>query len=817
MSHRGNELVGRPVYAGVFVVSLATLMFQLLLTRIFSVTMWYHYAFMAISLAMFGMTVGALIVYLRPAWFPEEGVHRQLARASLLFPVLIVVALVTHLCIPFPKDPSVVGILSIAINYTVIAVPFVASGVCIALALTRFPAHVGSLYASDLVGASVGCVGMVVLLHWMDGPSAVLMTAAIAAIGPVCFARALEKTRTKRLGTALALGLAALATINASVVRDSGPGLRPVWVKGRAEEPPILERWNSFSRVAVWGPYKEGAAIWGMSAKVPKFETERYVINIDASASTDVTRFDGDLEKLAWLRYDITNLAHRIRQRGSVMVIGVGGGRDILSALSFGHERIVGVELNGRIVDAVTGTYGDFSGHLDRVPGVTIVNDEARSYASRSGEKFDVIEASLIDTWAATAAGAFVLGESALYTTDGWRILMGRLDARGVLTFSRWYRRDAAEVYRLVALATQTLLDLGVSEPRRNIMLVRHMGNGGSEGPEGIGTILVSPSPFSAEDVATIRGVTADLGFEIMLSPEVAVDPMFATITASKDLVKLADGQPFDISPPTDDRPFFFQMLRPRDVVSPHLESEGWRTNALAVLVLFTILATVMVLTTLCIVVPLWMTSRRKEVLAGSSPLFAYFMGIGFGFMLVEMAMMQRLNLFLGHPVYGATVVLCSMLLSGGLGSWLSQRWVTKIAGPRAVRCLVALIAVVLAWSLASPAIFARFISHATPVRITIAALTIAPVATLMGMGFPIGMRVAAARGPAITPWLWGANGATSVCASVLAIVISLASSISTALFVGVACYLVSLAAFFRARGAETATAPAVVLDTAGS
>jgi hypothetical protein len=810
------------MYAGVFVISLATLMFQLLLTRIFSVTMWYHYAFMAISLAMFGMTVGALIVYLRPQWFPEEGVHRQLARSAVLFPVLIVLALVTHLCIPFPKDPSIVGLLSVAINYTVIAVPFVASGVCIALVLTRFPASVGSLYASDLVGASVGCVGMVVLLQYMDGPSAILMTAAIAALAPICFGRALapEKTRATRLGTVAAVALGSLAVLNASVVHDSSGGLRPVWVKGRAEEPPVLERWNSFSRVAVWGPYHGGSAVWGLSPKSPKAASDRYVINIDASASTDITRFDGDLGKLDWLRYDITNLAHRIRRNGSVMVIGVGGGRDILSALTCGQKRVVGVELNGRIVDALTGTYGDFSGHIDRDPRVTIVSDEARSYASRSGEKFDIIEASLIDTWAATAAGAFVLGESALYTTDGWRILMSRLEPHGVITFSRWYRRDAAEVYRLTALATQALLDQGVADPRRNIMLVRHMGEaeGRSEGPEGIGTILVSPSAFSTEDVATIDEVARDLAFEVMLSPDIATDPMLATIATSKDLRKLADAQPFDISPPTDDRPFFFQMLRPRDVLSPHLESEGWRTNALAVLVLFTILATVVVLTTLCIVVPLWMTSRRKEVLAGSSPLFTYFMGIGFGFMLVEMAMMQRLNLFLGHPVYGATVVLCSMLVSGGIGSYLSQRWVPGpgVAAPRATRCLAALIAVVLVWALVSPAIFAKFVSFGTPVRIAIAALTIAPVATLMGMGFPLGMRLAASRGAAITPWLWGANGATSVCASVLAIVISLAFSISTALLVGVACYVVSLLAFVRVRGRAAVPAIAPALDPAG-
>jgi predicted membrane-bound spermidine synthase len=763
--------------------------------------MWYHYAFMAVSLAMFGMTIGALVVYLRPNWFPVERIHQQLTRSGLAFPVLILFSLVVHLCIPFPRDPSVVGLLSIALNYTVIAVPFVASGTTITLVLTRFPAIVGKLYASDLVGASFGCVAMVLALQWMDGPSAVILSAAIAAIAPICFSRALGATRTGRTAVALAVALGALATLNAKVVRDNGPGLRPVWVKGKAEEPPAYERWNSFSRVAAWGPLHTGPAGWGFSSQLPKRLVDKYVINIDASASTDLTRFDGNAASVDYLRYDVTNLAHQIRHDASVLVIGVGGGRDILSALSFGQKRIVGVELNGRIVDALTDTYAAFGGHLERDPRVTIVADEARSYAARSGEKFDIIQASLIDTWAATAAGAFVLGESALYTTEGWRTLMARLTPRGVLTFSRWYRNDAAEVYRLTALATKALLDRGVSEPRRNVMLVRRMGDSPEgDGPEGIGTILVSPSAFSEEDVATIRRVSDDLGFEVMLSPDFARDATFASIAANRDLDRFADAYPFDISPPTDDRPFFFQMLRLRDVVHPHLESSGWRTNALAVLILATILATVVVLTVLCIVVPLWLTTS-KGALRGASPLFAYFAAIGFGFMLVEMSMMQRLNLFLGHPVYGATVVLSSMLLCSGIGSYLSQVFIHAQAGGSApVRCLAAVICVVLVWAIATPPIFSRFVSYGAPVRIAIATTTIAPVALFMGTAFPLGLRVASVRSSSLLPWLWGINGATSVCASVLAIGISLSFSISTALYAGACCYAISLLAFVRAR-----------------
>jgi hypothetical protein len=201
-------------------------------------------------------------------------------------------------------------------------------------------------------------------------------------------------------------------------------------------------------------------------------------------------------------------------------------------------------------------------------------------------------------------------------------------------------------------------------------------------------------------------------------------------------------------------------------------------------------------------------------------------MGIGFGFMLVEMAMMQRLNLFLGHPVYGATVVLSSMLLFSGIGSFLTPSLVRspQALGAAPLRCLGALVAVVAVSAMATPPVFAELVSSSTPVRIAIATAAIAPVATLMGMAFPLGMRVAATRSPKLTPWLWGINGAASVCASVLAIVVSLSFSISTSLYAGVACYVVALAAFVRARAAEAAPAgqeagqdEAALIESAGS
>src|SRR6185503_18979491 len=196
-------------------------------------------------------------------------------------------------------------------------------------------------------------------------------------------------------------------------------------------------------------------------------------LNIDASAETVLTKFDGNLEPLEHLKYDVTNIAHYVVKQGRIFIVGAGGGRDVLSALVFDQRQVVAVEMNGAITDAVNKVFGDLTGHLDRHPRVRVINDEARSYLARTPESFDLIQISLIDTWAATAAGAFVLSENTLYTRDAWTLFLSRLSDRGVLSISRWYRREFPwEMYRVLAMATDTLRGMGLTDTRSHLMVV---------------------------------------------------------------------------------------------------------------------------------------------------------------------------------------------------------------------------------------------------------------------------------------------------------------------------------------------------------
>ncbi len=793
-------------FLGLALVTLATVMYEIILTRIFSVTMWYHFAFVAISVAMFGLTVGAIIVYAGPARFTASRLPDRLGLSALGFGVAAVLSFVLHTWQQPRLELSFTGLVSTGWMYAVLAVPFVLSGVCVCLALTKYPAHVSRLYAADLLGAALGCVLVVGTLNVTDGPTAVVAAGAIACLGAACFVGSGPLRWTAVTAT---VGLGAFAVIHTGLVVDRAPLVRLTWVKGSSETPPLYEKWNSFSRITVYGdPTRSHPPRgWGLSPLAPTEPVRQLMLLIDAGAGTVLTGFDGDRRPLEHLKYDVTNLPHYLRNNAAVMVIGAGGGRDVLSALLFNQRSVVAVEVNQDIIDTVNRRFGQFTGRLDQRPGVRFVADEARAYLARHQERFDIIQISLIDTWAATAAGAFVLTENALYTVEAWQLFLSRLTTEGILSVSRFYFGERPdEIYRLTALAGSALRLRGVSDPRRHMLIARQMPPGGSaDGPVGLATLLVSPTPLSPADIAAFESVTRALRFDLILTPGWAIDSTFVALAGPADPAPLFAGFPVNIAPPTDNSPFFFHMLRLRDAARQALSGEGTdNINMKAVSVLGALLITVFVFTALCILVPLALTSDRRAI-AQNVPLFVFFGAIGLGFMLIEISQMQRLIIFLGHPTYSLSVVLFVLLGASGVGSYLAARLVRTPA--MLWGWPLVLLFVLGAFGLATPSAIHAFESATTVFRIVVAAGILAPLGVVMGMAFPIGMAVATGRDAAIAPWLWGINGAASVCASVLAVVIALGAGIAAAFWTGVACYVAAGAALLWTVGRDAAPA----------
>jgi hypothetical protein len=806
-------------YAGVFLVTASVMMLQIIQTRILSVVMWYYLAFLVISLAMFGITAGTVWIYLRRDRFSEATLGYDLT----WFTSALAVATAVCCAIEMTLAPAATGKLAAVLVWFefagCLAVPFFLSGVVVSLALTRSPYPIGRVYGVDLVGAAAGCLGAFALLNLTDGPSAVFWVAAVSALAAVCFSGsglgdppaqampfARQLLRVKPIFLLLSLGAFVNGTINI--------GFQPIFVKGKLEtaaDAPIFTKWNTFSRVAVFALGQQAPILYGPS---PEFNPngwsiEQRVMNIDGDAATYSYRWDGDVAKAAFLRYDVTNLAHFLPGHQRAAVIGVGAGRDLLSARVFGVPDITGIELNPIFVQLLTRDPGfaDFS-QLGQLPGLHLHIDEARSWFTRSNEKFDLIQMSLVDTWAATGAGAFTLSENGLYTVEAWQLFFDHLTKHGVFTVSRWYAPDSInETGRAVSLAVATLLDLGKSDPRQHIYLAAagHIAN-----------LIVSRTPLSPQDVSRLDNVADEMKYQILLSPDrPSASPVLGGIVAARStsdlLANIADQQ-FDLSPPTDERPFFFNQLplynpwRALKLAWFHSRAPGAVSgNIAATTTLVLLFAISLILVRRTILTPLRPAIGdvgRRLALGGS----AYFMLIGVGFMCAEIGLLQRMSVFLGHPIYSLCIVLFSLVLATGIGSLLSD-WL-----PLATRASFVMWALATAGYLGAlpfwlPVPMLDFASATLLPRAAMCILAIAPAGLLMGYGFPTGMRFISAVNRTPTPWFWGINGAASVLASSLAIGLSLAFGIDATMLVSAFCYTLLIPAGI-AIGFHRATAP---------
>lgn len=793
MSSIGTPPGKVPYMAGVFLISFALLVFQIIQTRILSVIAWYYLAFFGISMAMLGMTAGAVYVYLRREHFDRENLGAVLSRYSLLSAICMPASLMVQFSLVISISASVTTVVAWSLLMAAMAVPYIAAGVVISLALTRSPFPVSQVYGVDLLGAALGCVLVILLLNVLDAPSAIIVAGAAAAFAAWCFSvsiHALERAPLWRRPGAWTIVLLALALLNSGSVL----GLRPILVKNTLERltQANYEKWNSFSRIIALPPELGPPWMWGPAPAMPKtYQAQQVQMNIDGLAGTTMFQYDGTPKSIEFLRYDLVNLAYNLPNLHKGAVIGVGGGRDIMSAHLHGVQEITGVELNPIFIDLHENHpfYRDFS-NLTKLPGLQLHVDDARSWFASTRERFDVIQMSMIDTWASTGAGAFSLSENGLYTLEGWRAFFNTLTENGVFTVSRWYSPgNVDETGRMISLAAATVLDRGEQDARPYMFVA----NG-----DKIATLILSKRPFTDAQLHLLRREVDKLGFKILLAPDQpAASPLLSAIAASssvQELNRVADAAYLDLSVPTDNRPFFFNQLklsRMGDLVREKLSQRDGVMfgNLLATVTLMLILVLSMLGVIVTILLPLRSAARDSSpslVRAGT----VYFFLIGLGFMLAEISMLQHFSVFLGHPIYALGVCLFSLILATGLGSLASGA--IDIGAPRAW-VLWGLITAGYLFGLQAvvPDVFQATTDQPLFTRIAISVALIAPAGFLMGFAFPTGMRLVSVVDAKPAPWFWGINGATGVLASVLALVISMNLGINVTLMCAALCYLV--------------------------
>ena len=781
----------------IFVLAAATLSYQILITRFFSVVLYYHFAFAAISLAMLGLTLGATQVYRDPLRYSPERVGPEFARHAARFAVSGVGAMVVFLCVPLVIPEGYV-LAALAVATFAFAMPFAESGVCITILLTRLPYKGGWLYASDLTGAALGCLGVIFVLLLVDPVSAALWLGAFAAAAGWMVVRdssALQNNR--RLSGAVAMALAAIAAFHTGLALSGKSHIGVIWAKGIQQTGTLFERWNTYSRIRVVAHGETNPYGWGFTHE-PQMTIDQHRLDIDADAATVITRFDGgDVSKFSYLKDDVINSAYLVQKPEDVAVVGVGGGRDVLSGLYFGAKRIRGIEINPAIFEVLTDKFADFTGHLYRQPGVSLVNAEARSYINHSSERYDLVQISLIDTWAATAAGGLTLTENRLYTVEAWNDFYRALKQGGMLSVSRWYDPDnhRGEFYRLVAIAARALQNTGVpaAELAQHVIAL-NVGN--------IITVISRPDAFTTAQWQEARERLTAQGFKILLAPDTAFDTITSTLLSGKADAAFFASLPENITPSTDDNPFFFYTSRLGSLFTGSASGPSYNNNAAINITLMLVLISLGA----CfyyIAIPFLRLAKRTP-LSTLTPPVIYFAAIGMGFMLIEVSQMQRLMVFLGHPVYGLAVVLFTILLFGGIGSATVSAQ-TPRSGATIVR-VAALLATLVAAGLLTPMISKWARSEATDVRIVLSVLLLAPPAFCMGMMFPLGLGLWR-RHTDLLPFFWSTNGITSMLASAVGVALSIEFGIAATYAIGVGFYGVCVAMILTGRFASRASA----------
>jgi hypothetical protein len=775
-------------------------MLQIMETRILSVIVYYHLAFFAIGVAMLGMTAGALVVfYTFDATYSPGDLFRTLSWVMSLFAcsILLSLILLLNLAIGAVFEPTLTFVVSWVLTITVMLPPYVLLGIAVSLALTRGPQRVNVVYGVDLLGAAAGCLATLALLSVMDAYSAVLLVGATGALAALAFGRAMLSalspvTSGPRIMSKLELRpgyvLGLLLVVAAANLLLGKHGLRPVLVKDVFESANDLteERWNSFSRIDMQMTTGLEARLWSPSKAAPHVYLDQGWLRIDGGAGTPLYRYHGNPHELDILRFDLTALAYFIRHQGRSAVIGIGGGRDLQTASIFGFRDITGVEYNPIFVHFFARDYRDFLGTA-LIPGVRLETDDARSWFSRSREQFDLIQMSLIDTWALTAAGAFTLSENGLYTVNGWKRFLARLTPSGVFTVSRWYAPEHPdETARILSVAMATLMEMRVADPASHLYLASN---------RKLSTLIVGRAPLTEQDVSTLDATVAAMGYRTLVAPSRAsADPIFEHILRARnvdELVRFGRTTLLNLTPTWDGSPFFFHQLRLANVASvlrAFRSAPGvLRGNLIATLTLLTL---VMVsIAVVCAVVLAPARSSLHQVTANtllwSS---AYFLLIGVAFMFVEIAFIQRMSLFLGHPIYGLAIVLFGIILATGIGSLLSGRAVHLSAA--SLIMWPVLLSLYLAFL---PLWLGRVLNQGETgsllERASLCLLTMAPPGILMGFMFPTGIRLCTRIDARITPWLWAVNGSAGVLATGSAVLIAIETSLDAVMWIGAAGY----------------------------
>lgn len=784
-----------------FLLSAATLAFEINLTRLFSVAQFYHFAFMIVSLALLGFGASGTFLSL----FPKRRykfTQYILSHLSLATSLSILGSYLLINWLPFDSfsitcDWRQVAIL--ALHYIALATPFFFSGLTVGLMLAAFPQSVGHTYAINLIGSAFGCLLALVSPTALGGEGIVVLCSGLASLAAITVHPYKEKKLSsifQRFYIYLFASLiVTLSLIDFSLRISKRPSfsfldlqLSPYKSLSYAMQYPgsevISQRWNAFSRVDVVS--SPGVrSLPGLSYRFPLIPPPEHGLLVDGDDPNPIVLPGADM---SFTGYMPAAIAFQLRPQANALILGSRGGLDILIALSEGAHQVTAVEANRLIVEEAAYIYND--------PQVKVVLEPDRSFLRRGQDTFDIAVFSLTSAYHPISSGAYSLGEDYRYTVESFQDALTRLNPDGLLVITRWLQIPPSEYLRSYTIAVTALEQLGL-KPTEQIIAFRSYN---------IGLLLIKPTPFTQKEANIVRTFAAERSFDMVFAPDIQsgeinqynilAEPLyyqaFHELLTTDPRTHWYESYPFDVTPSTDDHPFFghfFRWSQAGQVVAQL--GKIWQPFGgagyfvlLALLFLVAVIAAILIL--LPVIVGYWrFTPDNKH--PGSSPDLAlanlgYFGLIGLAFMLVEIPLTQHFILFLGYPSYALAAVLFSLLLFSGLGSHLAHHFQHRI-----IMVVMVVILLCIPWLL--PLLFNLTLGFALPIRLIVTTVALAPLGFLMGIPFPSGVRKLEIISPDLVPWVWGVNGAASVVSSVIAALLALSFGFRWVFIVGASCY----------------------------
>lgn len=785
-------------------LSAATLAYEVLLMRLLSIVQWHHFAYMVISLALLGYGASGTFLALTQRWLQP----RYPAAFCICIGLFAGSTLACYLIVEqIPFNPETVlwdarQPFYLMGMYLMLAVPFFFAACAIGLSFIKFHTQITRTYGADMMGAGLGSLGVIVLLMWSFPLPALGWIAAVGALSLLIAVLELKLAHRRYWSLAaivLAIGFVQLSqqltpeispykalrqTLNISgtqIVSESSSPLGMLSVVESKQLP--LRHAPGLSLMAKHEP-PEQLAVFTDAAGMS-------VINHGHAAAE---RYDY-LDQLSWA------LPYHLTKPASVVILGAGGGSDVLQARLQNVPEIHAVELNPQMLELMHGPYAAYSANLYTQPSVNVHIAEARGFIASGKRDYDLIQIPLLNSFAASAAGLYALNESYLYTVEALRGYLDHLNPNGYLVISRWISLPPRDTLRLLATSITALEQMGVADPGRQLLLIRGWQTS---------SLLIKNGDINSAEIDALKRFANKRSFDLAWYPGIQAEETnrynrlaqahfyhAAKALLSPERNKFIDDYKFNIAPTTDDSPYFFNFFKWRSL--PELlalsDRGGMPMLEWGYLVLVATLAQALFASILLIVLPLISLRRQTSLKVHNrkAAVFVYFGALGLAFLFIEIAFIQRFILFLQHPLYAVSIVLTAFLIFAGLGSLYARRRAARQQHPRATwQAVLGIAAISLIYLAALGPLFELLIAWPIWAKIITTLILIMPLAFCMGQPFPLALDGLATTAPALIPWAWAINGCASVISAVLATLLAIQFGFSMVIITAQVLYLLS-------------------------